>query len=83
MPSFQIRKELSIWLERAPVQRFIIALIVLNGAILGIQTSAGLTAYWSLAVSFRPINPCGFCPRNRLETDRLGTAVFSKLLESF
>ncbi len=46
MPSSQIRKELSNWLERAPVQRFIIALIVLNGAILGIQTSAGLTAYF-------------------------------------
>ena len=47
MPSSQIRKELSIWLERTPVQRFIIALIVLNGAILGIQTSAGLTAYFA------------------------------------
>ena len=46
MPSSQIRKELSNWLEKAPVQRFIIALIVLNGAILGIQTSAGLTAYF-------------------------------------
>lgn len=46
MPSSQIRKELSIWLERAPVQRFIIALIVLNGAILGIQTSASLTAHF-------------------------------------
>ena len=46
MPSSQIRKELSIWLERAPVQRFIIALIVLNGAILGIQTSAGLVEYF-------------------------------------
>ena len=46
MPSSQIRKELNNWLERAPVQRFIIALIVLNGAILGIQTSASLTAYF-------------------------------------
>ena len=46
MPSSQIRKELNNWLERALVQRFIIALIVLNGAILGIQTSASLTAYF-------------------------------------
>ena len=46
MPCSQISNELSIWLERAPVQSFIIALIVLNGAILGIQTSAGLTAYF-------------------------------------
>lgn len=52
MPSSQIRKELSIWLERAPVQRFIIALIVLNGAILGIQTSASLTAYFGPWLSF-------------------------------
>ena len=52
MPSSQIRKELSNWLERAPVQRFIIALIVLNGAILGIQTSASLTAYFGPWLSF-------------------------------
>lgn len=46
MPSSQFRKDLSTWLERAPVQRFIIALIVLNGAILGIQTSASLMEYF-------------------------------------
>ena len=46
MPSSQFRKDLSTWLERALVQRFIIALIVLNGAILGIQTSAGLMEYF-------------------------------------
>ena len=46
MPSSKFREDLANWLERAPVQRFIIALIVLNGAILGIQTSAGLTDYF-------------------------------------
>ena len=52
MPSFQFRKDLSTWLERAPVQRFIITLIVLNGVILGIQTSAGLTDDFGPWVSF-------------------------------
>ena len=51
MPSSQVRKDLSTWLERASVQRFIIALIVLNGVILGIQTSVGLTDYFGLWLS--------------------------------
>ena len=52
MPSSKFREGLANWLERASVQRVIIALIVLNGAILGIQTSASLTDYFGYWLSF-------------------------------
>ena len=46
MPRFNFREDLSAWLERSSVQGFIITLIVTNGVILGIQTSAALTDYF-------------------------------------
>ena len=46
MPRFNFREDLSAWLERSSVQGFFITLIVINGVILGIQTSAALTDYF-------------------------------------
>jgi len=46
VPRFNFREDLSAWLDRSSVQGFIIALIVINGVILGIQTSAALTDYF-------------------------------------
>jgi voltage-gated sodium channel len=40
------RERIGAWIESAPVQRFIIAVIVVNAVTLGLETSAGLMARW-------------------------------------
>mgnify|MGYP001592657813 CR=1 FL=1 len=40
------RRRLAAWIERPRVQNVLIALIVLNAAILGLETSAGIMARW-------------------------------------
>jgi voltage-gated sodium channel len=41
-----IRERIERWIESAPVQRFIIAVIVLNAVTLGLETSSTLMARW-------------------------------------
>jgi voltage-gated sodium channel len=40
------RERLGTWIESAPVQRFIIAVIIINAVTLGLETSPGLMAGW-------------------------------------
>ncbi|WP_058554667.1 ion transporter [Thiohalocapsa sp. ML1] len=40
------RERIGAWIESAPVQRFIIAVIILNAVTLGLETSAGIMARW-------------------------------------
>jgi voltage-gated sodium channel len=40
------RERIGAWIESAPVQRFIIAVIVINAVTLGLETSASLMARW-------------------------------------
>jgi voltage-gated sodium channel len=40
------RERIGAWIESAPVQRFIIAVIIVNAVTLGLETSAGLMAQW-------------------------------------
>jgi voltage-gated sodium channel len=40
------RERIGAWIEAAPVQRFIIAVIIINAITLGLETSAGLMARW-------------------------------------
>lgn len=40
------RQRLAEWLEQLPLQRFLIALILINAAVLGLETSASIMAEW-------------------------------------
>ncbi len=40
------RERIGAWIESSPVQRFIIAVIILNAVTLGLETSASLMATW-------------------------------------
>jgi voltage-gated sodium channel len=46
------RVSLARWVESTPVQRFIIAVILLNGLILGLETSAALMQHFGQAILF-------------------------------
>jgi voltage-gated sodium channel len=46
VPASPARRKLAVWIEQPRVQHALIALILVNAAVLGMETSAGLMARW-------------------------------------